>query len=134
MRITAYEGVDDADIEPRRRADDFQQMADYLLAMLFVRMQRVRIVAEAGDLYAMLVDQIADAADFFVAETRDVDVRHAGVTPIGAARRPAHQLDAAKTLVGGEGQNLVEIHVGQDGADETELHRESQIVERRSTI
>src|SRR5262249_49156649 len=48
--------------------------------------------------------------------------RDAGVAAVGAAGRPAHQLDVGEALVAGELQHLLQRQVAQDGADETELH------------
>ena len=67
-------------------------------------------------------DQVADAAGLVVGEVGDVEVGDAGVAAVGPAGRPAHQLDAGEALVGGEGEDLLQRQVGQDGADEAELH------------
>src|SRR5262249_18836978 len=123
--ITADERVDDLDAETRRRLDHLLEMLDDAFAMRRIGMQRIGIVAEPGDLHAGLADEPAHARDDVVIDVGDVDVRDARVAPISAARRPAHHLNAAETLAGGEGEDLVEGEIGQDGADEAELHGNS---------
>ena len=69
-----------------------------------------------------LLDQLLDPVGLPVVEAGDVDVGDAGVAALGLAGRPAHQLDAAEPLAGREPENFFQRLVGQDGADEAELH------------
>ena len=55
-------------------------------------------------------------------KSRHVEMGDAGVAAVGGARRPAHQFDAGEALVGGEGEHFFQRQIGQDGADEAELH------------
>jgi len=102
-------------------------MGDDTLAMLGVRVQRIRIVTEPGDRDAGLLDEIANPPGLLVAEVCHIDMGHAGVAAIRASRRPAHQFNAAKSLVGSEREDLVEGQVGEDRADETKLHTDLRI-------
>ncbi len=56
------------------------------------------------------------------AEVARVEVRHARVTPLGLAARPAHQFDALKTLGRRELHDFFQAEVRQDGTDKTQLH------------
>ena len=104
------------------RADDRLQVIDVDLRLGRVGSERVRVVAEAADLDAVLVEEAAHPVGAALVERRDVDVRDAGVAALGLALRPAHQLDAGEALGGGEGEHLLEREVGQDRGDESELH------------
>src|SRR4029077_2118166 len=97
--IATDEGVDDAHVEPRGGADYFLQVFDDDATVVGVGVQRVGVEAEPGDGDAVFLDQVADAGGVGVGEARDVHVADTGVTPVGGAGRPAHQLDAAEALV-----------------------------------
>ena len=66
--------------------------------------------------------EAAHFGDQLVRDIGDIEMRHAGVATIRAAGGPAHQFDAGEPFVAGEGEDLVESQIGQNGADETELH------------
>ena len=66
--VAADEGVDHADAEPGRGRDHLPQMVDDLAAVLRVRVERVGIVAEAGDGDAVDADEVADAVGLVVVE------------------------------------------------------------------
>src|SRR5207253_3155101 len=87
-----------------------------------VRVQRIRIIAQAGDGNAVLADQVADMAYPVFVQLGHIDMGHARIPAIGGAGRPAHYLDAAKPLVRGESEHVVEIQVEKEGTDESELH------------
>ena len=100
------------------------QVLDDASAVGRVRVERVRVVAEAGDRHAVdLRPASRTRSACVVREVRHVQVVTPAYRRLGLARRPAHQFDAGEPLVGGERQDLFQRQVGQDGADETELHR-----------
>ena len=70
----------------------------------------------------MDADEVADVGRGVLGEVRDVEVRDAGIAAFGLARRPAHEFDAGEALIGREGQDFFEFHLGQDRGDESELH------------
>ena len=122
MPIAANERVDDVDAEARRRLDHLLQMSDDAVAVAGIGMQRIGIIAESGNLHAGLVHEAAHLGDQSSLTLRDIEMGDAGIAPIGAAGRPAHQLDASEALVGGKGKDFFEGQIGQNGADEAELH------------
>ena len=87
-----------------------------------VGVERVGVITESGDGDAVDAHQVADMGRLLGREVGHVDVGHARIPAIGAAGRPAHQLDAAELLVGREGEDLFESQFRQDGTDEAELH------------
>src|SRR5208282_355481 len=99
-------------------------------AVFDIGVERVGIVAQSGDRYAVLADQVSDAPRLFVARLGDVDVGNTGVAALGGAGRPAHELDASEALVAGEGEYIFEAEFGEDGTDETELHGVGPSVDR----
>src|SRR5262249_19401093 len=66
--------------------------------------------------------EVADVVFLLVVEIGDVDMADAGVAPFGFPWWPTHQLDAREPFVGGEFQHFFQGQVGQDGADEAEVH------------
>src|ERR1017187_2574772 len=90
-------------------------------------MQRIGIVAESGNLHAGLLHEASDSGDQLISDIGDIQMGDAGITPIGAARRPAHQLNASESLLGREGEDFLKVQIGQDGADEAELHGWSSV-------
>ena len=120
--VAANKGIDQANVKPRRGADDFPQMIDDETALLGIGVERVRIVAQRGDGDSILLDQVANLLNPIVIETRHIDVAYAGIAPVGVPRWPAHQLDAAKFLRGGELEHFSEGQVVKNGADKAQLH------------
>ncbi len=92
--------------QPGRRGHHLLQVFRHDAAVLRVGVERVRIIAQAGDGHAVPLRQVAHPAGVVVAEVRHVQVRHAGVAAVGPARRPAHQLHAGEALVAREAENL----------------------------
>ena len=119
------------DAELRRGADDCLQMRGNLMPMLLVGIQRIGIVAESRDGDTVLFQKCVDACDFLVAEVRNVQVRHAGITAIRLSGWPAHQLDTGESLVRGEGKHFLQRQVAEDGADESQVHDASLILVSR---
>jgi hypothetical protein len=91
---------------PRRGVHDPLQVFRHDAAMFRVGIERVRVIAQAGDGHAVLAQQFAHAAGVVVAEARHVEMGDAGVAAVGAAGRPAHQFHAGEALVMREGQHL----------------------------
>ena len=87
-----------------------------------IGVERVGIIAEAGDGDAALRNQLADGRGPFVRQIAHIDVADAGIAAIRTARRPAHELDAAKPFVRREGHDLFQRQIAENGTDETKLH------------
>src|SRR5260221_222892 len=77
-------------------------------SMLGIGMKGIWIVAEPRDGDTRLSHEIAHPRHGAVIDLRHVQVRDPRVTPIRLARRPAHELDARKPLVRGDGKDLFE--------------------------
>src|SRR5262249_30981145 len=69
-----------------------------------------------------LIENFPDVVGMRGGETRDVDVRHAGVAPLGLPLRPAHQLDTAIADLRRKLHDLSQREVRQDRADKPEFH------------
>ena len=121
-RIAANEGVDQTHIQTRRGRNHFFQVLDHNAAMSGIGIERIGVVAETGDANAKLANQLADPARALVVELSDVNVRYASIAPVGTTRRPAHQLHAIETFVPGEGEDLLQTKVAEDGTLECPWH------------
>src|SRR5205807_2914813 len=86
--VAANKGIDQANVKPRRGADDFPQMIDDETALLGIGVERVRIVTQRGDGDSILPDQVANLLNPIVIETRHIDVAYAGIAPVGVPRWP----------------------------------------------
>ena len=75
----------------------------------------------AGDGGAVLRKRLLDLIGGGAIEAGDVDVSDPGVAAFGFAFWPAHDFDAGEPLGGGEGYDLLEAQILQDGGDESEL-------------
>jgi hypothetical protein len=82
-------------------------MVDSLLRDIGIRVERVRIIAESGQVDAVFRAQRVHVVRLCLGEAEDIDVRDAGVFALGLADGPAHCLDAGKALVARKGQDLL---------------------------
>src|SRR5262249_52364440 len=98
------------------------QMIDDGLTMIRVAVERVGIIAKAGNRHAVLPDQVPQLLGRVVGEIRHIQVAHACVSPARLARRPAHQLDAAEPFLGGKRQHFIQRQITENGRDESQLH------------
>ena len=57
-------------------------------------------------------------------ESSDVEMSDTGKLALGFADRPAHGLDAGKSLRAGKLENLFKTEFGKDGGDESEFHND----------
>src|SRR5439155_10787507 len=99
--------------ELRRRGDHTLEVIDADFRLLLVSAQRIRVIAQRGDLSSEL-------ARFEIA---DVDVSDARISAVGFADGPAHQFNDIETGFTGKRQHLIKLQVGQNRADETKFHR-----------
>ena len=89
-----------------RGADHFLEMRDGVARRDRVRVQRVGIKAEGGEADAVPRAQGVDIIGLRLGEGLDVQVRDAGVFPLGLARRPAGDLEAGELVALGKVQHF----------------------------
>jgi len=114
--VTADEGVHDADAQQGGGLDDAFNVVDGDLGFVLVRGQGVGVVAESADGDAGGGGELVDAGGVCCSEADDVDVGYSGVAALGFAGRPAHELDGAEAIGGGELDDFFEGEVGEDCA------------------
>ncbi len=122
--VTAHEGVDERDVHLLGRVDDELEVADDGRAVGGVRVQRVRVEAQAGDGEALALDLGADLRGLVRGQVGDVDVARAGI-PAGVAGRagPAGDLEDLEPRAGGPVGHLHQRGLRERGGQEAELHR-----------
>ena len=76
--------------------------------MIGIGIERIGIVSQSGYLDAVTIHQILHLAAAFLGEIRHVEVTDAGISPIGAAGRPAHQFDAGEPFLLCKCQHLLQ--------------------------
>ena len=79
--VGAHEGVHQGHVHLLGRHDHRLEMADDLLPMCGIGMQRVGVVAEPGDRESLRVDLVDDLAGLGRRQVGDVDMARAGVSP-----------------------------------------------------
>jgi len=121
-RIAAHERIDHSHAQQFGGHDDSLEVLDIDLGLGLIGRQRIGVVSQSGDGHAGQSHELTNFAGLFRAEVAGVHVRHARVTPLGLAPRPAHQLDARKALGRCEPHDLVQAEVRQNGTHETQLH------------
>ena len=105
--------------------DDVLEVADDLVAVLGVGVERVRVVAQPGDRQALGRDLVDDLRRLPGGQVRDVDVatcRRSG----GSARSARGQQAISRTLEAGRRGPVGHVHerrLGERGGQEAELHR-----------
>src|SRR3954471_7030958 len=108
-------------------------MIDDGLPMGEIGMQRVRIVAEAGNVELLCLHRGDDVFPLRGGEIGDVDVAGSGIAPGRAAGlRPAGDLENLETSTACPGRDLIERRVGERGRQEAELHIRLQVCSLRS--
>src|SRR6188508_712237 len=121
--VTTHERVDERDAHLPRRDHHRLEVVRDLLAMLGVGMERVRVVAEAGDRQPLGRELVDDLRGLVVGQVLDVDVARASVAPRRSGRlRPAGDLEDLEV---GAGRPVGDVHqrrIRERGGQEAELH------------
>ena len=120
--IPANERIHDIHAKTGGRRDHFLQVFAIVRRGLFVRIQRVGIVAQPRNRDLFLREVRPHAGRLRCPQGVNVHVRHPRIPPLRLSVRPAHQLHAGETFIRREGDDFLEAQLGKDGAHETQLH------------
>src|SRR6187401_202595 len=122
--VRAHERVDERDVHRLRGGDDVAEVTDDLLAVHRIRVERVGVVAEAGNVQAPGPDASRQLGGLTRALVGDVDVAGPGISPARAGRpRPAGDLDALEAVAGGPVDDLVEWGIGEGSGQQAQPHQ-----------
>ena len=133
--VVADERVDHRHAELGRRLDHVAEVGDDLGAMVEVGVQRVRVVAERGDLDPPLGEVADEVLGLVVGQVGAVDVGHAGVAArrsVGA--RPAGDLEHREAVAGGPVGDLRQRRVREGGGQQAQPHRVAPFMVRCAQV
>ena len=133
--VTAHERIHQRDVHQLGRVDHLLEVRDDRRPVLRVRMERIRVEAEAGDREALGLDLCPDIPGLRRRQVRDVDMAGARVPARRAvAPRPARDLEDLEALRGGPLRHFRQRGLRERGGQEAELHRGCSPTFRRVVI
>src|SRR5215213_9569745 len=103
-------GADDLDPKQRRGIDHRLQVRDHLVTVRLVRVERVWVIRQRGDLQIVISDDCVDLPRLGRIEIRNVDVADAAIAAILFADWPAGDLKHAEAALGRPLRDLFQAH------------------------